>query len=409
MASLNEILVPISDTIISELGLLAAAVTQVHHEGSAQQVREIMTKMQAARDALQVQVAKYNNVRKKPSESDIAGRQQRQLNRIINHLRDKIEKKDQLLVERNTDLSRLQDSITRMERQMKEQSSLTQGLKKELNKQQQEVISRDAKIKRLTGAIDILTAGTEGFRRPYQAETHDLATTSAANLATAQDSLQGEQRHPAVTEGRLSDQESLSEVSVENTIVGDRTSVELSPSKGDHDGNRRKRPWTLADDMEDIPIDREDSGGQRRRHRTEMPRRLWLPGREVSVEIGSSRASVNTLRWNLEDVRRYDFDCSLIPSSIVQDVRQQVKRWDRLRRDWSYGMTSGLPKCAERYSSHKTSVFRDNQTQACQFCLGKGYVCVKMADGKLEPLPVPLENRGTAGPNDVRYWKMAPS
>ncbi|KAI4190038.1 MAG: hypothetical protein L6R41_001057 [Letrouitia leprolyta] len=112
----------------------------------------------------------------------------------------------------------------------------------------------------------------------------------------------------------------------------------------------------------------------------------------------------DVLQWNLEDIRRNDFTCTIVPQAIVRDIQQQIARWDTLREDWFDGASRGKVKCAERHAIHSKSVL-ENVNEACSDCTERGRVCVKLGGGKLEPLPVPREKRGQAGPGTVGHWK----
>lgn len=117
-------------------------------------------------------------------------------------------------------------------------------------------------------------------------------------------------------------------------------------------------------------------------------------------------------QWDLADLKRDNFTCAIVPQAIVRIIKQQVSRWDSLRADWfnGAGAGAGKAKCAERHAIYTKSVL-DNVNEACSDCTERGRVCVKLAGGKLEPLPLPLDKRGQAGTNEVQYWKWtaAPS
>ncbi|KAI4171086.1 MAG: hypothetical protein LQ343_004498 [Gyalolechia ehrenbergii] len=142
----------------------------------------------------------------------------------------------------------------------------------------------------------------------------------------------------------------------------------------------------------------------RKRRREETSGALSEPDNGEWTDLTAASMPCDVLQWDLNDVKRDDFQCTLVPEAIIRDVQRQISRWDSLRADWLDGASKGKAKCAERHASRSSAVLRTDE--ACSFCTDHGLVCVKLSGGKLEPLPVPLEKRGLASRDTVQYWKV---
>ncbi|KAL8934529.1 MAG: hypothetical protein Q9211_005185 [Gyalolechia sp. 1 TL-2023] len=199
----------------------------------------------------------------------------------------------------------------------------------------------------------------------------------------------------------------LDEIDVESILSGayrgrNEASAEAMTLQGP--GNELERQLSVGSfPLRDVPSDGDD-GNSRKRRRTAAWRAPSEHSQGGQTYSTAATQPCNRLQWDLEDVKREGFVCSLVPSSIVQDVQRQIKRWIDLRYDFADGATKGKAKCAETFAVHGRAVL-ENVDEACSDCTKRGLVCVKLKNGKLEPLPLPLAARGSNSPNSVGYWK----
>lgn len=110
--------------------------------------------------------------------------------------------------------------------------------------------------------------------------------------------------------------------------------------------------------------------------------------------------------WSVEQVRNPNFMTGPLPRAIWDIIRSQVEVWDsRKHKDWFHGPKRGSGHCAERWSNRQ-GTNRSHPDFACDDCTTKGFVCLQLSKGTLQPMPIRAEDgdRQDLGPEDVGYW-----
>ncbi|KAI4194991.1 MAG: hypothetical protein LQ346_003570 [Caloplaca aetnensis] len=143
------------------------------------------------------------------------------------------------------------------------------------------------------------------------------------------------------------------------------------------------------------------NAGRRKRLRT------GTAGGQAQLDANNTPASdgpVNEPPWKLDDVRQPGFQSSSVPATIVDEVQERIKEWDKRKPNWY--CVKGEPKCANQYVVSRKSVIEE-EGEACQECIRRHRVCVKLVNQTLEPLPLPKKKRGTASRDNVAFWRTA--
>ena len=108
--------------------------------------------------------------------------------------------------------------------------------------------------------------------------------------------------------------------------------------------------------------------------------------------------------WLIRDVRDPSFKADPIPKKVLDQLRLQIQHWDK-GRNWQGSTWSRPKKCADSISRRKATEWRFDDHHACSRCVKDRKICVAVARGFMELMPVyGEEDRGLLTPEDVAYW-----
>lgn len=148
-------------------------------------------------------------------------------------------------------------------------------------------------------------------------------------------------------------------------------------------------------DQQPTTVVTEPNANRRKRPRTEEA--------SSTTTQPSSTPVVTRPQWTIDEVRRPDFQCSLMPAEIVREIQQRIMSWDNTKSSWSDVVLKGKPKCVDRRLRQVNAQLEGDH--ACRSCISNHQICLRAANGKLEPLPLPPAMRGSSDQHTVHYWK----
>ncbi|KAI4264562.1 MAG: hypothetical protein L6R42_000332 [Xanthoria sp. 1 TBL-2021] len=104
----------------------------------------------------------------------------------------------------------------------------------------------------------------------------------------------------------------------------------------------------------------------------------------------------------IDDLRDPSVVHTNLPVAVLEQIRKQMRSWDRIRPDWGEGSKRGDPKCAHRFANHQGSGLEG--PYACVDCTRNHRVCLALRANKVRALPL-AEKGPSVTEVDVAYWK----
>ncbi|KAL6714728.1 hypothetical protein ACLMJK_008153 [Lecanora helva] len=109
--------------------------------------------------------------------------------------------------------------------------------------------------------------------------------------------------------------------------------------------------------------------------------------------------------WSIDDILLPGSRSDIVPSSIIDIVREQIRNWNAQRPRWRKAGLSN-PICAHSVCGKRRSNWRDdNSNYACGDCKRNCRVCCLVKKGSVKVLPLMSEEAARFGPTDERFWR----
>ncbi|KAI4125333.1 MAG: hypothetical protein LQ338_004315, partial [Usnochroma carphineum] len=229
----------------------------------------------------------------------------------------------------------LQDEVAELKRQLSESNTRQiRAGKEEIGALRNQVADLKRQLSESNSARHGTTSGTSG---PLHGQTSG-GTGQSPESSSRQEGLASREaeRH---SQGRIPD--------IEDEVLVDQDDEHETFPNPRRQGDDRKRghkgpvsgkgKHKRMDDVEPTSESASDDETVVRRRKRPFvggaSRQPSAASRGPAVVVQTPARACNVLQWNVRDVRRRDFRCSLLPLAIVHDIQRQIERWDKLRSD----------------------------------------------------------------------------